>query len=394
MYIDDHQLICPQNRLKEQPIALRPAQRYYYSNTTRFGNAYGQPRRNASTYVQIREGLGQVAPPSPTPRPSNSSQTSLIEDALSLKLESLAIGIAVLQGRENENDLTDLVFFAKHQGLKDRKIDPKINPKLVQEWNRILRNVVRPTLKAARRKVRSKYLRKLAAYPPEAHTEWKKLKPVEQAHVVTFMAKHYGKAFASRFLEYAAGQRKRDLTLVRNIWFVDTLRKTLGPYPKWLLDRSYKLGGTWKTTSAVYDEWFHPSGRWYTVIRPLTESKPQVPVTEQPAVAEEHPSLIEARNYAEDFAWIRDRIIDETRWLRNNIRHPDYCRRYREYWRIFNDWQNQLNFVIKHAKSTLREEVEQQDRSVLETDIRRLEDLFRWKQEEWPKLVRDLRHCE
>ena len=141
MYIYDHQLTGSQNRHKEQPIALWPAHRYYYSNTTRVGNVYGRPGRSTSTYVQIREGLGQVAAPSPTPRPSNSSQTSLIEDALRLKLESLAIGIAVLQGRDNENDLTDLVFFAKHQRLKDRKIDPK----LVQEWNRILRNVVRPT---------------------------------------------------------------------------------------------------------------------------------------------------------------------------------------------------------------------------------------------------------
>jgi hypothetical protein len=387
MYIDDHQLVGSQHRRKAQLIALRPAHRYSYSKTTRVGNVYGRPGRSTSRYVLIGEGLGQVAAPSPTLRPSNSSQTSLIEDALRLKLESLAIGIAVLQGRDNENDLTDLVFFAKHQGLKDRKIDPRIDPKLVQEWNRILRNVVRPTVKAARRKVRSKYLRKLAAYPPLAHGKWKRLSPVEQAHVVTFMAKHFGNAFASRFLEYAAGQRKRDL--VQSAWFVDDLRKALGPYPKWLLDRGYKLGGTWATSLAAYDEWFYPSGRWITVIRPLTESKPQTPGTEPPAVLEEHPDVTEIRRYVRSLEEKRAHLVKLVTWLKNHANATEYCRHWNKYWETLNGFIKEVNWARREVLN-LMEEVEPHDLPALEMEQHRLEDLGAWEREKVPELHRAL----
>ena len=242
-------------------------------------------------------------------------------------------------------------------------------------------------VKAARRKVRSKYLRKLAAYPPQAHAKWKRLSPVEQAHVVTFMAKHFGNAFASRFLEYAAGQRKRDL--VQSAWFVDTLRKALGPYPKWLLDRGYKLGGTWTTSLAAYDEWFYPSGRWITVIRPLTESKPQTPVIEPPAVLEEHPDVTEMRRYVRSLEEKRAHLVELVKWLKNHPNATEYCRHWNKYWETLNDFIKEVNWA-KRKVLDLMEEVEPHDLPVLEREHHRLEDLSAWEREKVPELHRAL----
>jgi hypothetical protein len=191
----------------------------------------------------------------------------------------------------------------------------------------------------------------------------------------------YGDDFVKDFLEYASGRRRANPVInVTNI-AIDKQK---------LLTKGFRLA----MRDSVADFWVHPSGYVYHIIRASTKVSSKAPVTKQTAEAVEDPALVEARESVEGLTTQRDRIIAETMWLQNNSGHHEYCHRYKQYWSGFDNWQNQLNYAIEYAKSFLMREVEPQNRSALEAHVKRLEDLFTWKQSEWPALVRGLQPCK
>jgi subtilisin family serine protease len=74
-----------------------------------------------------------------------------VVEALGRKDWSRALALAIQAGRHDENDLTNIVFFARHPELQIGPLDPT-NPKLKQltaEWTAILTGEVRPAIEKA-----------------------------------------------------------------------------------------------------------------------------------------------------------------------------------------------------------------------------------------------------
>ena len=72
-----------------------------------------------------------------------------ISDATSNREWPRALELAIREGWHDENDLTNLLFLARHQELGKRKLDPTKNKEdriLSQEWIRILKREVRPAI--------------------------------------------------------------------------------------------------------------------------------------------------------------------------------------------------------------------------------------------------------
>jgi hypothetical protein len=79
-----------------------------------------------------------------------SSWSSLLErvqTALRGGLWSLAVGLSIASGNRNANELTNMIFFARHPELKGRRIR-RGEQALADEWTGILNGIVQPALDA------------------------------------------------------------------------------------------------------------------------------------------------------------------------------------------------------------------------------------------------------
>ena len=67
--------------------------------------------------------------------------------------EALAVARAIAAGWHSENELTNLVFFARHKELTPGPLDKKAKnfPQLADEWNNILATKVRVAIQKATR---------------------------------------------------------------------------------------------------------------------------------------------------------------------------------------------------------------------------------------------------
>jgi hypothetical protein len=77
-----------------------------------------------------------------------SSLARRIQEALRIGQWSLALGLAILRGQRDENDLTNLVFYARHPELQGRRIG-RDEKELAKEWLAIRDQLVRPALRLA-----------------------------------------------------------------------------------------------------------------------------------------------------------------------------------------------------------------------------------------------------
>jgi hypothetical protein len=105
------------------------------------------------------------------------------------------------------------------------------------------------------------------------------------------------------------------------------------------------------------------------------------------------PAVNEARVYVEESTKERDRIISLIEELHGKGNAPEYPELYKKYLDRFNEWQQELNVALTRIKKELVAEVmEENPESLheLKAEIRKLEELFNWKVEEWPVLHRRL----
>ena len=110
-------------------------------------------------YVRTRGRLGQVSTLSPVPQPATASlfqrTREAIQEAVRRGQATLAMAQALLrglaEGMRDVNDLTNLVFFARHPERGGRKLqrgEPQF-AQLSREWLEIRDKLVLPTLQAA-----------------------------------------------------------------------------------------------------------------------------------------------------------------------------------------------------------------------------------------------------
>jgi hypothetical protein len=104
-------------------------------------------------YELIRriQGGDPDAPSIPEPSPVGSVFTALGDlaeqflDAMRAGEEILAVTLAYQGGEQDENEITDLVFFGRHPEMDGRRIQPH-ETELIQEWLTIRDEVVRPAV--------------------------------------------------------------------------------------------------------------------------------------------------------------------------------------------------------------------------------------------------------
>jgi Transglycosylase SLT domain len=142
MYIYDRQLTSRQNRHSEQPVTLLASRRYYYPGATQvLGGLWG-------------DRLGQAPTPSTAPRPTSGTMFGAlfqqIENLVRRGQEVVAIGLALSQGIRDENELTNLIFFARHKERERRPLrreEPQFE-QLSREWLDIRDRLVKPAWRA------------------------------------------------------------------------------------------------------------------------------------------------------------------------------------------------------------------------------------------------------
>jgi hypothetical protein len=128
-------------------------------------------------------------------------------------------------------------------------------------------------------------LNRMATFPDEALSAWKRLNGTERSLIVLKMLGRYGEAFAKDFLDYANGKKnKRIFTTFSNL---------PSDNPKSLTKRGYRLAGN----VAGGPTWVHPSGHEIVVIQssPPSKTEPAVekPPDEEPEPVEREPDLQE-----------------------------------------------------------------------------------------------------
>jgi len=90
---------------------------------------------------------GGKSPMSSTTSGSTSGLFSLLAGLPGLATLPLTFITALSKGFRDENDLTNLIFFARHPELEGRKLTGSDPQSLKDEWVGILRNIVRPTIR-------------------------------------------------------------------------------------------------------------------------------------------------------------------------------------------------------------------------------------------------------
>jgi hypothetical protein len=218
---------------------------------------------------------------------------------------------------------------------------------------------------------RDDFLRYLAAYPGEALRRWGKLRKGEDTIVVQYMAMFYGLDFTTTFRQLTLKHARPDnLVIVTNIQ----------SDPKLMSAKGYKFVGTRVDVSI----WRHPSGREIWVL-----PKSKMTTVVQPI--EEHPSVTEARNDADDQTTAKNRIVQEIMQVRANANRPGYSALYKKMIQDFNGWQNQLNELIENRLPQLSDEVQDApEKAAVAEQAKRLDDLMRWKTNEFPALIQGL----
>jgi Transglycosylase SLT domain len=142
MYIYDRQFTSRQNRHSDQPVTSLASQRYYYPRATEvLGGLWGYR-------------LGQAPTPSSAPRPADDTVVGAliqrIQDLVRRGQEFVAIGLALSQGIRDEDQLTNLIFFARHKERERRPLrreEPQFE-QLSREWLAIRDRLVKPALRA------------------------------------------------------------------------------------------------------------------------------------------------------------------------------------------------------------------------------------------------------
>ncbi len=88
---------------------------------------------------------GTSTPASSAPPATGASFTDSLKDALNAGQWSVALAVAIMSGRRDENTLTDMLFYARHRELADRRLGPG-DRQLATEWTSIRDQLVRPAL--------------------------------------------------------------------------------------------------------------------------------------------------------------------------------------------------------------------------------------------------------
>jgi hypothetical protein len=104
-------------------------------------------------------------------------------------------------------------------------------------------------------------LRRLASWPGDALTEWKKLNDAERSFITIAMTGRYGAEFTLDFLKYASGEKKPNIST--------SITNAPQDQPKELAKRGYK--------HAVDNIWVHPSGHVVFSLSPAQKGEPQPP---------------------------------------------------------------------------------------------------------------------
>jgi len=184
------------------------------------------------------------------------------------------------------------------------------------------------------------------------------------------MSMFYDIDFATKFRELTLRHSRPD--------DVVTITNVAQPQAQ-IVARGYKYVGMTSTGTRM---WMHPSGKELWVL-------PQSMATTTQTL-EEHPAVVEARNYANDSTQERDRLIRQIMVVRNSIGRPDYSALYNKFLQDFNRWQTDLNWIREEGLPPLLEEVSPSEADAMAKQAKRLNELNDWKTEEFPNLIRGL----
>ncbi len=112
-------------------------------------------RRRPEVFAEADEGPADEEAPlsklleSPQQQCASPTVSTAVSSALTTKDWTRALELAIQEGWRNENKLTNLLFFARHPELKERRLHPatsKQDQELSKEWAQILNHEVWPVI--------------------------------------------------------------------------------------------------------------------------------------------------------------------------------------------------------------------------------------------------------
>jgi hypothetical protein len=216
---------------------------------------------------------------------------------------------------------------------------------------------------------RDRYLRSLALRPSDALRKWKRLRRREDLIVLRYMTLYYGVNFATRFREETVRTKHPD--------DVAEITSSSPATQQQLQAVGCKFLGTFPSLLGDVQVWGRPTGREVWVLPP-PKGQPLL------ATLPEDPGVAEARAYADDFSAAKDQLAKQLLVLRNSIGKPEYARLYHQHLDHSNKWLADLALLLDQRIPSLREEVvEVRDQQSLEQEVKRLEGLLDWKENEW-----------
>lgn len=179
------------------------------------------------------------------------------------------------------------------------------------EYSRKLMRAPRETRRQSRHDER---LKKLAIWPGDALTEWKRLRKNEQQTILEGMTKKYGSVFVRLFQEYASGTLKPNIVMDVRI-----AKQWPNLTPKWFAKRGYHYAGRTPVAGGRITYWVHPSGRQIRLVTipwstsQATAKEPQPVQERQPEQGENppriDPSVDAEKVYGQEITSRQDAVI-------------------------------------------------------------------------------------
>ena len=177
----------------------------------------------------------------------------------------------------------------------------------------------------------------------------------------------YGLEFAQRFRQETLKKRlPYDVITVTNL-------------PQYSPDRLRRSGHRLSATSGSLQMWVHPSGKEVWM---LPASNPTAPTVD--------PLVAQAGIYVGESAAAKNRIVGLADQLRRSVGRPEYAGLYAKFFEEFQKWQDDLNWMLEEGLPLIKEDVAAEDRSAVQTELDRLQELVKWKREEFTEIVRRL----